>query len=628
MKIQDLELKVCDLESKLRQLNQHPDLAGQTQQVLNSLPAMPNIELLNEDSNELTNELKHLIELHIRVRWVLSRTLHISGLVVKALQPAQEALQLITFLGEREKIFLHLDNLAQIHYKLLNYQESLECVNRAIEIAEAVEKKTMKAQALSTKAVLYRLITDYATALDYSQTSLKLYEECNDKYNIGRVNANMGNLYFNIADYDKALQLYKKALDIYSEIGDNGTYGINIAIGNIGLVYLKQEDYDNASEYLKKALMLCQNTNDQEGVAIYTELVGACYIGLGRYTQAHALLQSAAQTFDLIGQEHRTAAVLQHMGGLYSTADYDGYDLTKAENSLMQAVEIFSRSSEKYGLYETYETLSTLCEKQGKLGEALEHFKKYHKLQNEIKSEEAANQAQMLEHRRKLEDAERDRQVKLARFQEQEKILHNILPVQIAERIMKGDKQIADSCDHVSVFFCDIVGFTQLSQHISARELVAMLSNIFTEFDRIAQKHGLEKIKTIGDAYMAVAGIPLQQNDHATRAADFAIEVMCYMQRYQHKTGENLKIRAGLHCGHAVAGVIGETKFAYDLWGDAVNTASRMESHGEPDKIHISEDFKNSLPPNLYQIVERGAINVKGKGEMKTYFIHGRNTLV
>ncbi|MBK7957660.1 MAG: adenylate/guanylate cyclase domain-containing protein [Bacteroidetes bacterium] len=186
---------------------------------------------------------------------------------------------------------------------------------------------------------------------------------------------------------------------------------------------------------------------------------------------------------------------------------------------------------------------------------------------------------------------------------------------------MEGEKQIADLHENVSVFFSDIVGFTQLSQLISPDELLSMLNEIFSEFDRIARKHGLEKIKTIGDAYMAVAGVPIDCEDHAERAAAFAQEVIEYMKVYRQKTNSELQIRVGLHCGRAIAGVIGENKFAYDLWGDSVNTASRMESHGVPGKIHVSEDFKNELSESAYRFVERGEMEVKGKGLMKTYFL-------
>ncbi|MBK9249562.1 MAG: hypothetical protein IPM69_15950 [Ignavibacteria bacterium] len=275
-------------------------------------------------------------------------------------------------------------------------------------------------------------------------------------------------------------------------------------------------------------------------------------------------------------------------------------------------------------IYGSHKLLSELYKQTERWKESREHFEKYHTLYLEVQSEEATKQAQLMEHRRKIEESERDRQIKLARFQEQEKILHNILPAQIAERMVAGEKMIADSHDHVSVFFSDIVGFTKLSQQVTAEELVGMLNGIFSQFDQIARKHGLEKIKTIGDSYMAVAGAPIPQENHAERAVLFALEVAEFMENYRTDSGDKVDLRIGLHTGSVVAGVIGENKFSYDMWGDAVNVASRMESHGEAGKIHVSEEFKHAvetLHATSLQFIRRGEMAIKGKGMMKTYFL-------
>jgi class 3 adenylate cyclase len=265
--------------------------------------------------------------------------------------------------------------------------------------------------------------------------------------------------------------------------------------------------------------------------------------------------------------------------------------LARLTETLALAVEL----GEKNVVAEAHKKLALTHEQLGDLVTAFDHFKKYHALDKEVQSDEAKKQAGLLEHRRKIEEAERDRQVKLARFQEQEKILHNILPAAIAERLVSGEKTIADSFEHVSIVFVDIVGFTKLSEHISAEQLVVLLNGIFTEFDHLARKHGLEKIKTIGDAYMAVAGAPLPQDDHALCAAHFALDVAEAIREFRTPSNEPIELRIGIHSGRLVAGIIGENKFAYDLWGDAVNMASRMESHGEVGRIHVSEEFVKEL---------------------------------
>ncbi len=204
-----------------------------------------------------------------------------------------------------------------------------------------------------------------------------------------------------------------------------------------------------------------------------------------------------------------------------------------------------------------------------------------------------------------------------------QELLLNILPEAIAERLKKEQGIIADEFAAVSVMFADIVGFTQLSSLISPKELVHLLNDIFSKFDQLAEKHGLEKIKTIGDSYMVVGGLPNPRSDHADAIAEMALDMQEAIRDYRENLGISLSIRIGIHSGPVVAGIIGKKKFIYDLWGDTVNTASRMESHGLPDNIQISE-ATYLLIEDQYQFKKRGSINVKGKGEMAAYLLKGR----
>ena len=204
-----------------------------------------------------------------------------------------------------------------------------------------------------------------------------------------------------------------------------------------------------------------------------------------------------------------------------------------------------------------------------------------------------------------------------------ERLLLNILPAPIAERLKATGEAIAEHSDGVTVLFSDIVGFTPLSANKTPQALVELLNRIFSEFDALADAHGLEKIKTIGDAYMAVAGLPNPWPDHASRAARMALAMHDVIARVTAETGEKLALRIGLHSGPVVAGVIGRRKFAYDLWGDTVNTASRMESHGVPGSVHCSETTAMLLQ-GAFQLQARGAMEIKGKGEMYTFLVLNR----
>ena len=214
-------------------------------------------------------------------------------------------------------------------------------------------------------------------------------------------------------------------------------------------------------------------------------------------------------------------------------------------------------------------------------------------------------------------------QVEICLRHEQEKseqLLLNILPAEIAQQLKQQQSAIANRFDEVTILFADIVNFTELAAQISPIELVNSLNQIFSCFDRLAQTYGLEKIKTIGDAYMVVGGLPNPHPDHAVAVAKMALDMQQEITKFKTATGENFQIRIGMNTGSVGAGVIGLKKFSYDLWGDAVNLASRMESHGIPGKIQVSE-VTYLLIKDEFQLEERGIIKVKGRGELTTYFL-------
>jgi adenylate cyclase len=205
-----------------------------------------------------------------------------------------------------------------------------------------------------------------------------------------------------------------------------------------------------------------------------------------------------------------------------------------------------------------------------------------------------------------------------------ERLLLNILPAPIAARLKSGERTIADSYQEVTVLFSDVVGFTAMSALISPTELVIELNKLFRRFDALSIKFGVEKIKTIGDAYMAVGGVPEVVSDHAERVADMALAMQLEMDEYNKDAPTPLQIRIGLNTGAVVAGVTGTVKFAYDLWGDAVNIASRMESTGIPGQIQVSESTASHLREQGFILESRGGVEVKGKGIMNTWMLRRR----
>ncbi len=210
-----------------------------------------------------------------------------------------------------------------------------------------------------------------------------------------------------------------------------------------------------------------------------------------------------------------------------------------------------------------------------------------------------------------------------AEHQRSESLLLNVLPRSIAERLKQKPTVIADSFDEVSILFADLVGFTALSASLSPARLVALLNDLFSRFDALCDRHGLEKIKTIGDAYLVVAGLPSPRPDHAEAIAEMALDMQVALRAFCVDNGLALELRIGINSGPVVAGVIGSKKFIYDLWGDAVNVASRMESHGRPGAIQVA-------PPTYARLRERfelepcGPQPIKGKGELETWLLRRR----
>ncbi|MEI7568819.1 MAG: adenylate/guanylate cyclase domain-containing protein [Alcaligenaceae bacterium] len=233
--------------------------------------------------------------------------------------------------------------------------------------------------------------------------------------------------------------------------------------------------------------------------------------------------------------------------------------------------------------------------------------------------------------KKRLGDLNRERIIELQQEKEllnieqlkTEKLMLNILPKPIADRLKRGEKNIAGSYSEVTILFSDLVGFTKLSTTTTAAELVRLLNDLFSRFDRRAEDLGLEKIKTIGDAYMAVGGLPIPRSDHAHICAEMALGMFEDLKAFNQQHSMELNMRIGLNSGPVVAGVIGYTKFSYDLWGNTVNTASRMESTSQIGRIQVSPIVRDAIL-DQYELEERELIECKGLGPILTSFLNGK----
>ncbi len=572
-----------------------------------------------DEQKDSEEEIGKLEGIRAHAKLFLSSISRIHGNNEAAIKEVESAIDII------EKYHLHdmkrmaYTVIGQIKQKNGIYDMAIHYFLLADSANEKYGDETRAAGCKLSLGAVYENIGDYNKSLEYYSESLTLHKKFNNISGIAQVLGNIALVYSLLDKHDTALDYYNFALNHQSELGDESE--VALILGNIGVEYFNTSNYDKAFELFNKALAKHEQLNQRELIASVNGNIGNVYSATKQYDKALEYYSKAIKIHEEINDKIGVARCMGNIGNIYSNKEYKLYHVAKAEKYLYDAIDICHNIGTKYTVYNYHKTLADLYKKEKRWEESNQHIEKYYEIEKEVLSEEATKQAQLLENRRKVEEAERDRQVKLARFQEQEKILLNILPSKIAERILEGEKLIADMHEEVSIFFSDIVGFTDLSQNISPEELLALLNEIFTAFDKLTHKHGLEKIKTIGDAYMAVAGVPLAQKDHAERAASFALDAIEYMKSYQEKSGTNLQIRIGLHCGRAIAGVIGENKFVFDLWGDSVNTASRMESHGEAGRIHVSGVFRHALIKSPLHFIDRGEMVVKGKGMMKTYFL-------
>jgi class 3 adenylate cyclase/Tfp pilus assembly protein PilF len=598
--------------------------------------------------------------------YLISKTLANIGVVYKhlseyatSLEYYQRALALEESLDNKSGMARLYGNIGIIYSTISDYAKALEYYNKAVELFEYLDCKKDIASAYGNIGIIYYTLSNYTKALEYYGRTLNIFEELQNKTGMANVNSTIGMVYHSLSEYEQAYEYYNRALKLYQEL-DNKK-GIAANIGNIGSTYFSQLQYNQALEYYKRTLAIYQEMGNKSGIAHYTNAIGNIYRMLLDYSFSIEYLLHSLEIYTELNNKRGMATVTEDIGVLLGTPDFPDYDPIESEEYLLKALEMNQILGIKEKLYTSHKNIADLYENQKRWEESHAHLKQFYKIEKEVNSEETKKKAMLMEHQRKIDEAERDRQVKLARFQEREKILDNILPSQITERLIKGEQPIADRAENVSVFFSDIVGFTTLSQHISANELVSGLNTLFIQYDMLASKFGLEKIKTIGDAYMAVCGLPVAAIDHAIRMAQFALEIQQLFAVGVSIAGHKVNVRIGLHCGEVVAGVIGEHKFSYDLWGDAVNTASRMESHGEAGRIHVSGEFAQKLTENLTLrqaqytaqtltqgegfsfplgegrdgvsftfplgegrdgvLIPRGEIEIKGKGRMKTYFL-------
>ena len=552
----------------------------------------------------------------------------------KALTYYKSALKKEEAMGNLRGIASILGNMGVIYSNLGKYTKALEFYTKAMNLDEQLDISTNHSMYYGNMGVVYGSVSDFPKALECYQKALKIDEEHDNISGMIRQLGNIATINKDLGDHEQALKYNQQALELLKEF-PNPDQEMYIA-KNLGEIYRVKGENQDAMDYLNVQMEIAKRIGSKSEIASAYGNLGLVFIAVKDYSKGNEYLQKAISISNELGIRAEEAGWKAALGDLYGISDFEHYDARKSENYLKEALKVHKELGQKREEYRTHFSISKLYETLNRVGEAFHHFKLYHDLEREVMNEQAKKQAVELELIRKIEQIERSNQESLIRFKEKERILHDILPIEIANRIVSGETMIAEQHDNVSIIFADIVSFTETALRLQAAEVVGTLNGLFTDFDALALELGIEKIKTLGDAYMGACGIPTLRENHAEKITEFAFRVLDVSKKHRFPGHDIIKVRIGLHCGPVIAGVIGGHKYTYDLWGDTVNTASRMESQGQREEVHVSESFvrnlcglsgSESFPDTItlsfgvISIHDRGTMQIKGKGEMRTFFL-------
>ncbi len=553
----------------------------------------------------------------------------------QAIEYYNRALSISQELGDEQATAMHTCNLGLAYGQLSQYATALQCFSTSLSLYEQLGEQSRVAMLMGNIGNVYQQVSESALAIEYHLKALSIDEELGNKAGIAVHTGNIGNIHVALEDYSTALDYYNTALAIEEELGNR--YGVANLLGNIGLAYWHLNDFSKALDFFQQALNIAREIKSKALIATHLVKVGTVYERLELYDQARECFEQGYAMENELGRRAQAVEIIGMLGELFSNPRYADHDEALAEKYLLESIAVSTELGTKK--LDVRKVLSDLYKRQEKWQEHSRYLAEYYEMKDEVNSEEARKSALHADQQRQI--AERERELNLARTVAEVKLLattsllHKVLPESVASRMINGEEEIADYFTSVSILFADIAGFTPISADMPAIVVVRFLNYVFGEFDRIIKKHGCEKIKTIGDGYMAVCGAPVTCDDHAERLAAAALEMQQTISLPESiaefmPSGVEFGIRIGLHTGSVVAGVIGEERFVYDIYSDAVNTAARMESHGEENRIHCSNDFYRHLQNRFamtkntnhgFVFAKRGEMEIKGKGLMRTYFL-------
>jgi len=544
------------------------------------------------------------------------------GNLTDAIKDFEASLDIHTKNNNKKGISGTLNNLGMVYNSQGNRPKALDYFIRSLKMDEELGDSLGVAGSYLNVGVVFLESGDFNMALEYLLPGLKKMEQIGNPRGMAYFNNSIASAYKRKNERSKALIYYHRSLQILKDHNPNGMAPM---LNNVGSTYLKLNQLDSAKIYLKHSLALANKMSDQETEAHASIYLGQVALAENRPKLAVDYCSTAFDLGESIGSLEYHEGACDCLYRAYKELGNDEQALNYYEAKVNYADSLSNEENTK--------KLTQL------------------EMQYEFDKKEAATQAE--QEKKDAIAAQELKQQKLVRNgfmggfttvllfagvffiqrnrigkekERSEELLLNILPEEVAEELKEKGHSDAQLLDQVTVLFTDFKGFTSLSERVTPKELVKDLHECFSAFDKICEKYDIEKIKTIGDAYMAAGGLPSPNTTHAKDVINAALEMADVIEKGKaKKIAQNLpffEVRIGVHTGPVVAGIVGVKKFQYDIWGDTVNTASRMESSGEVGKVNISEVTYNYIKDDSNFVFEsRGKINTKGKGEIEMFFV-------
>jgi class 3 adenylate cyclase len=552
-----------------------------------------------------------------------SISLAVRGDYFKALGHQQKSLGVWKKLNNKEGMASSLANIGKVYEQLSNYPLALDHYLKSLKYAEDLGKTKQIATTLTNIGVLYTNQREYKLAEDYILKGLAAYQKLEDQSGIAACLVELGSIEAAQGKKDTALAYFKSGMAIYEEQGE--IHRVAGSLGQIGDIYSATEDYSEALQNYERGLSIYKQTGDRQGISNTTLAIGQVHQRAGDFSLALKWCKRSlklAADIHILEQQRAACECLYQTNnslGKHETALRYFEQMEQFEDSIFNAANTRKMTSLEMQFEFDKKEAARLAEQEKK--DAIAE----HKLTHEkwIRNGFIAGFALMLLFagnfffQRNRIRKEKDRS---------EELLLNILPEEVAAELKEKGEAETQLIDEVTVLFTDFKGFTTMAEQLSPKDLVKDLNICFSEFDRITQKYNIEKIKTIGDAYMAAGGLPTPNTTHSIDVINAALEMRNFIEEGKaNKVAQGLpyfEVRIGVHTGHVVAGIVGVKKFQYDIWGDTVNTSSRMESCGEVGKVNISEATYTLVKDHpKFSFTNRGKIEAKGKGAIKMYFV-------